>query len=298
MIAVNISQGLANQMFHYAFGRGLIHKGFDVVFDQTNYPPQSPHETIKLQDVFPGIEMKLMPKGHFKYVFPLPKNRIHAMFLNYMRNFHNKKGDEVYIDETSFAYIDGIEQQITRNCIFRGNWQSEKYFSHCKDDIKKQFTFLPLDEERNINIAKKMQMENSVAIHLRKGKDYLNNIYFGKGLCPVEYYISAIDYIKSHITSPTFYVFTDNPSWVQENLPNFGYTLINWNNVTGTRSFRDMQLMTFAKHNIICNSTYSWWGAWLNPNKDKIVIAPKKWVHPIHEYFRSTDIICDNWVRI
>lgn len=143
-----------------------------------------------------------------------------------------------------------------------------------------------------------MRNENSIAIHLRKGADYLKSDLMGKGLCPVEYYISAINYIKSHVDNPVFYVFTDNPNWVKENLPNFDYTLVDWNPVSGKRSFRDMQLMTYAKHNIIANSTYSWWGAWLNSNPDKIVIAPKKFFNPVNDFFSKSDIICEDWIAL
>lgn len=73
---------------------------------------------------------------------------------------------------------------------------------------------------------------------------------------------------------------------------------VNWNEVSGKRNFRDMQLMSCAKHNIIGNSTYSWWGAWLNPNPDKIVIGPKKFFNPINEFFSKSDIMCDSWIKI
>lgn len=302
MVVVNINAGLANQMFHYAFGRGLIAKGFDVVFDQTNFQPRKEwsFENVQLQDAFPNIEIKQMPKGKFKWVVTQhnTKNKWLLRLSRYMIKLHNLIGDEKYVLESKYAYCPRMENEITKNCIFRGFWQSEKYFEHCKEDIRKQFMFLPFDEEKNIKVAEKMANENSVAIHLRKGKDYLQSALMGKGLCTAEYYMSAIDYIRQHIDNPVFYVFTDNPSWVKENLPAFDYTLVDWNEVSGKRNFRDMQLMSCCKHNIIGNSTYSWWGAWLNPNPKKIVIGPAKFFNPVDKFFSKSDIMCEEWVKL
>lgn len=302
MIVVNINAGLANQMFHYAFGRGLIAKGYDIFYDQTNFSPrkQWSFESIRLQDAFPNLEIKQMPEGHFKWVCTeySDSNKLKKRIASKMRRLLSVIGYENYIIETTYAYQDAIESKISRNCIFRGFWQSEKYFKKCEEDVRKQFTFLPFDEPKNVETALKMKNENSVAIHLRKGKDYLASALMGNGLCGSDYYMRAIEYISERIINPVFYVFTDNPMWVKENLPKFDYTLVDWNEVSGKRSFRDMQLMSCAKHNIIANSTYSWWGAWLNPNPDKIIVAPKKFFNPINEFFSSSDILCDEWVKI
>ncbi len=302
MIAVNINAGLANQMFHYAFGRGLIAKGLDIVFDQSNFKPrkQWSFETIQLQDAFPNIEINQMPSGHFRWVCTefTDTSKLMKRLASKLRLLSNLFGREKYIIESSYAYHEGMERLATRNCIYRGFWQSEKYFKHCEGDIRKQFVFLPFDEQKNIEIASKMANENSVAIHLRKGKDYLESELMGKGLCGADYYMHAIEYIKERVDNPVFYVFTDNPSWVQENLLSFDYTLVNWNEVSGRRSFRDMQLMSCAKHNIIGNSTYSWWGAWLNSNPNKIVIAPKIFMNPITDFYKESDTICDSWIKI
>lgn len=302
MIAVNLNAGLANKMFHYAFGRGLMAKGLDVCYDTSNFVPNRgwTFEDITLRDAFPDIELKEMPGGHFKWVHVDNNDKREYMqkLSRYMRKIYEIIGYEKYIYEPSYAYVDGMEKRASKNCIYRGFWQSEKYFKHCEDDVRKQFTFLPFDEPKNIELSKKMANENSVSIHLRKGKDYLQSEMMGKGLCTAEYYMKALDYIRQHVDNPVFYVFTDNPSWLKGNMPDFGYTLVDWNEVSGKRSFRDMQLMSCAKHNIIGNSTYSWWGAWLNPNPDKIVVAPKKFFNPITSFYAKTDIVCDNWISL
>lgn len=300
MIAVNINAGLANQMFHYAFGRGLMTKGLDICFDQTNFKPRSQwsFEFVCLQDAFPNIEIKQMPAGHFKYVFPRDSNKFIAKFQGLMRKLHNVIGDEIYIMEPSFSYTDGMEKKAKRNCIYRGFWQSEKYFKHCKKDIQTNFLFKAFDEPENINLSNKMANENSVAIHVRKGADYLKFLELWDGTCPVEYYDCAIAYIKEQIENPVFYVFTDNPQWVKENIRDIEYTLVDWNPISGKKNFRDMQLMSCAKHNIIANSTYSWWGAWLNDNVQKIVIAPERWFKSGTFYGDTPDLVPEEWIRL
>lgn len=302
MIAVNVNAGLANKMFHYAFGRGLLAHGIQVVYDTVNFKPRKAwtFEDISLRDAFPGIELKEMPEGHFKW--GSVDNNDNPVFIKkiarYIRKIYSIVGYETYIFEHSYGYTSGMENYATKNCLYRGFWQSEKYFKHCESDIRKQFTFLPFDEKQNIELSKKMANENSVAIHLRKGKDYLQSELMGKGLCTEAYYRDAIAYIRSKVTNPVFYVFTDNPEWIKTHMPDFEYTLVDWNPVSGKRSFRDMQLMSCAKHNIIANSTYSWWGAWLNPNPEKIVVAPKKFFNPISPFFEKTDIVCDDWIAL
>ncbi|MBP3219334.1 MAG: alpha-1,2-fucosyltransferase [Prevotella sp.] len=302
MIAVNIHQGLANQMFHYAFGKGLAAKGLQVCFDQSNYKPELPHEFVRLQDAFPHIEIKQMPKGHFRLVYPSAeeKKRIHDCRLAFFfPKLLRKLGFEHYIFEKRYAYCEGMEQFATGNCIYRGHWQSEKYFKHCESDIRKQFSFLPFDEPGNIALAEQMANENSVSIHLRKSPDYIQSKVLGNGICDAEYYQNAINCIHQHISHPVFYVFTDNHQWVAENMDFLKeYTIVNWNPVSGSRSFRDMQLMSCCRHNIIANSTYSWWGAWLNPNPRKIVVAPKTYINPINTFFAEQDILPDEWIKI
>lgn len=292
MIAVNLCMGLGNKMFQYAFGRGLINKGYDIVFDVTNYTPYYPHESIQLDDVFPNIELPKMQEGNFPLLFP-KKQR----FPGYYRIKRFLKGcflKEHYYFLSTHAYVPEIEKKIKNNIIFHGDWQTEKYFLHCKDDIRKQFTFPQFDEKDNIIIAKKMASENSVAIHVRKGEDYTNPLFVN--ICTLDYYKKAIDIIKHKVKDPIFYIFTDSPEWVKSNFPELEYTLINWNE--GDKAFRDMQLMANAKHNIIANSTFSWWGAWLNPNPDKVVISPRIFFNPVRKYNRKTDIIPDSWIKV
>lgn len=117
--------------------------------------------------------------------------------------------------------------------------------------------------------------------------------------CPLDYYRKAIAYIKEKVDNPKFYVFADNPAWVTEHFNEFDYTLIEGNPPAGWGSHFDMQLMSYCKHNIISNSTYSWWGAFLNKNPEKIVILPHQWFNPKScEESTSEKVQCKGWVAL
>lgn len=296
MVVVGISEGLGNKMFHYAFGRYLMSKGLDVYYDTESYvpDPKLEHEKVKLTDAFPNIEMKLAPKISFPLIYAKSSHRSLNSLLMLLKKTVSLVSSKKYVIEKTHGYQADIYKQCKGDCFCLGHWQSEKYFTDIKDEILKQFEFLPFDEPRNVELAEKMAVENSVAIHVRKGKDYM----FSAHICDMGYYKRAIEYICSTVSSPKFYIFTDNTDWVSRNFADIEYTLVSWNHTTGSRSFRDMQLMTCAKHNIIANSSYSWWAAWLNPNPNKIVIAPKIFFEPYNSYYSESDELCDDWIGL
>ena len=279
-------------MFCYAFALGLKSKGYDVFIDEDSFIPRytMTFEDVHFEQIFPHISFSRTPKGKFHFCC------IQGRRGKALRRLSNLFLSSKYIEESSFEEILDVEKIISSNCCFIGQWQSEKYFGHAETEVRRQFEFLPFDEEKNIELANKMKMEESVAIHIRKGKDY--SIPFFSQTCPVEYYLNAIDYIKNNKKDPTFYVFTDNPEWVSENLSDFEYKLVDWNPTCGSRNFRDMQLMSCAKHNIIANSSYSWWGAYLNPNPDKIVVAPSQWFSPNEVGYKNNNIVPCDWIKM
>ena len=289
MVVVYIAAGLANKMFQYAFSRGLMSHGLDVFLDQTSFQPEWSFEDIALEEVFPNIEIKNAPNNMFSLAYK--KDLLSRIYRRMSSFFPNNR----YLMERPFIYDELIYKKATSNCIFCGLWQTELYFNFCEKDVRRNFVFTPFQDDQNIQLAEKMKNENSVAIHIRKGADYLKrNIW--DGTCSVEYYNQAINYLKEHVSNPVFYLFTDNPKWVEENLKDIDYKLVDWNPVSGKQSYRDMQLMSYAKHNIIANSTYSWWGAWLNNNPQKIVVAPKIWFNPKIE--KAPYIIPERWIRL
>ena len=179
-----------------------------------------------------------------------------------------------------------------------GVFQNAEMVDSVRSIAQDVFRFSPFEEAKNRQRQLQMQAENSVAIHIRKGRDYQSNQYL-KGTCPVEYYQRAVAYIRKHVENPKFYIFTDNPQWVRDNISFFEYTLIEDNPNSGWGSHFDMQLMSCCRHQIICNSTYSWWGAYLNTHPDKIVIGPHQWFNPNScEESTSERTLCRDWIAL
>lgn len=294
MVAVALTDGLANRMFQYAFGLGLKSQGVNVLYDRCHYKPKKSQtwEFVEITDAFPNLEIEYTKKWDFMFSFPgyIKGSRYLLKFLKLF------KVENVFI-EPSLRYIPHITEKIETKTLFYGHWQTEKYFENCVDMVRKQFVFSPFSENENIACCNKMAGEESVAIHVRKGKDY--RLWKSThGICEKDYYTRSINYIREKIKNPIFYVFTDNTQWVKENLIEIDYTLVDWNPIKGKFNYRDMQLMACCKHNIIANSTYSWWGAWLNKNPNKIIIAPEKWVNGLEQHLVDNDIIPARWIKM
>lgn len=153
-----------------------------------------------------------------------------------------------------------------RNSWFWGDWQRASYFQDAKLDIRLKDEYIT-DEMRQI--ADTMQTQNSVSVHIRR-TDYA--VY--DWILPPAYYDRAIERANELITDPRFYIFSDDPDWCRDNLP--AGEIIHNDEIT------DFWLMSKCKHNIIANSTYSFWAAYLNENSEKVVIYPRDWHIDIH----------------
>lgn len=292
---VYLCSGLANRMFQYAFYLSLKNKGYNVKIADNSIVKELKHEDVSITDIFKNVHYKKASKleiflmGGSNDIFSRSlRNRFQIYSPLYKRT----------------AAKDGFKKelfQLKHSAFHAGVFQSEKYFEDIKEQIIYSFKFQPFEEGSNNHLLQlKMEKENSVAIHIRKGKDYLEGAPY-QNTCDLQYYINAINYIRSNVQDPIFYVFTDNPSWVKNNLQKYiEYTLIDWNPSIGKGNHYDMQLMSLAKHNIIANSTYSWWGAWLNSNPQKIIIGPQIWFNPKLKEFNKKDlqILPDNWIRL
>jgi len=165
-----------------------------------------------------------------------------------------------------------------------------------EDEIRSEFTFkLPMSQQ-NTDIAKTISQTNSISLHVRRN-DFANNSRVNSihGLCSLDYYKSAISYIVERVKCPSFYVFSDDSTWVKRNLK-IDYPCEFVENNWGRESFNDMRLMSMCKHNIIANSSFSWWGAWLNPNPQKLVMAPKVWF--AMQDINTNDLIPNDWIRV
>ncbi|HOV15035.1 MAG TPA: alpha-1,2-fucosyltransferase, partial [Spirochaetota bacterium] len=146
-----------------------------------------------------------------------------------------------------------------------------------------------------INISNQIKNSNSVSIHVRRG-DYVGNIKTLNfhGVCEIDYYIDAINSIKQKVQNPLFFIFSDDIEWCKNNIKDENSIFIDFER----DDYVDMYLMTVCKHNIIANSSFSYWAAYLNQNFDKIVIAPKKWFKDDNQNKRTEGLIPEKWIRI
>jgi hypothetical protein len=196
-----------------------------------------------------------------------------------------------------------IKANIKKNAWYRynpfvktisGNWQSETYFKDAEKEIRSDLTLKKPLSEKAEEFKKLITASNSVSIHVRRG-DYAENdrTKMKHGLCSPEYYSKAIAYVNEKISSPKFFVFSDDIAWVKSNLNLPSSTVfVSGNNIS---ECEELVLMSTCKHNIIANSTFSWWGAWLNTSPEKIIVAPKIW---FASGIPENDLIPENWIRI
>lgn len=174
------------------------------------------------------------------------------------------------------------------------DWQSEKYLEDIEDIIKKEFTIKTPLSSINKSLLEDIRSKTSISVHLRGGDYVVGNKSTFHGVCSPEYYSEAIEHIRRHIQSPHFFIFTDDLEWARKHI-NFPepYTLVS---NTENPPWEEMIMMSTCKHNITANSTFSWWGAWLNNNSEKIVITPKKWFN--NKSINIEDLIPKTWIQI
>ena len=292
MIISNIIGGLGNQMFQYALGRATsIKNNIPLKLDTANYTSYGLHHGFELHNTF-NVNADLASKADVHSILGWQSSSIckRVLLKSSMSVFRRGK----FIVEPYFHYWDAINN-LGNDCYLHGYWQSEKYFLDIADQIRQDFIFRQPISKKNINTFNNISKVNAVSLHIRRG-DYVSNsqnlsIY---GLYSLEYYKAAIQYISSKVFNPHFYVFSDDIDWVRLNLRiNFPTLYVDHN--TGIESYNDMRLMSLCKHNIIANSSFSWWGAWLNQYASKIVIAPKKW------FANGTDVkdlLPESWVKL
>lgn len=268
--------GLGNQMFIYSLYYALKKNGAPVQIDASAYNLVQMHNGYELPSVFGIDPPEVCKKG------------MHAQWVRLLLHYKPKMFVYDEPQERTFEVFNTNKPYIT------GYWQSDMYFNACHDDLIRIFSFKSISE-RNIDISKEMQSVNSVSLHIRRG-DYLN-IPGAISVCTEEYYRNAIAIINESTIKPYFYIFSNDPAWscnFAKKL-DISYTIIDHN--TGENSYEDMFLMSQCKHNILANSSFSWWGAYLNTHNNPIRIAPKLWCKGHTESTLKSDTP-SNWIRI
>ncbi|MBA6224525.1 alpha-1,2-fucosyltransferase [Colwellia sp. MB02u-18] len=287
MKIVNIIGGVGNQLFQYAFYYSLKTKFNEVIkLDILRFDSYELHNGYELEKVFSINE---------NYCTLQEKNYISSGDAGLFRKIQRKLGlsnNHELIEQKNeeYKFIPRLLGNVHEATYYRGYWQSYKYFEHLESEIKSKLIFPPITEKKNLLLINTMENLNSVSIHIRRG-DYINHPEFG-GICGIKYYRSAIEKIENNIISPFYVIFSNDIEWCKENLKLTNAVYVDWNE--NEKSFRDLQLMSLCKHNIIANSSFSWWGAWLNNNSNKVVITPEQWM----KSKVCNDLIPDDWLKV
>jgi len=211
-------------------------------------------------------------------------------FSRWLRLWRKVQGR--YYREQSFAHDPKVSGLLPGR-LLNGFFQSEKYFVDHADTIRREFSLKePLSQKAQGYLREVESAPNSVSVHVRRG-DYVSDpkTTAFHGNCSWEYYESAMRHMRERVGGVSFFFFSDEPEWLVAQQ-------VDGVVVTGLSSHEDMFLMSRCKHQIIANSSFSWWGAWLNKNPDKIVIAPKRWFADEKMERQTGDLIPEGWIRL
>ena len=298
MVTVFLRGGLGNQMFQYAAGFSLAKKrndalSLDTVLLNDRFPrPGFTYRTYDL-DLF-SINPRLTKLSLLSGRIPLPGLWLGMDFID--MEVKVATGKKTIIREKEIIKSDKSVFFQKEDVILWGFWQSESYFEDYKDDVRTVFSFrFPLLGAATV-LAEEIKNSESVAIHVRRG-DYLSKknrkLYV---VTDIDYYKRAISYIGKKINNPRYFVFSDDMEWCKKNLRLPASAVYADAASSGEKGGDHLQLMSLCKHNIITNSSFSWWGAWLNKNKEKIIIAPQRWY--TDPFPTSVDIVPGSWIKL
>ena len=200
-----------------------------------------------------------------------------------------------FIQEKTYAFDPSI-LSLDGPLYLKGYWQSEKYFTSIGSQLHHEFQPITEPTRENADFLQSIDQRQAISVHVRRG-DYVQNAQTNAyhGTTSLDYYNKAAEHIMASVRQPVFYVFSDDSEWVKTNLNFDAPTEYMTHNGPG-HSHEDMRLMSRCKHHIIANSTFSWWGAWLGTNPEKIIIAPKKWFNQAG--LDDRDLVPASWYRI
>lgn len=295
MIIVKLQGGLGNQMFQYAIGRHLsiIHNTV-LKLDLSFLNDKTPRANFTIRNF--ELDAYNLVCDFSEYI-----GTEQFYGNNLLSKIRRKLGSLKQVNENGHQFNSKI-LELKGNIYLNGYWQSEKYFKSIKSNLHSEFRLKnslldKLENDESLQPIKELiNTTNSISVHFRRG-DYVSDSVTNQfhGTCSINYYQEAIKLIASKIQNPHFFLFTDDPEWLtnQKIIEGFPSTITITSNM-----HLDMYLMSLCKHNIIANSSFSWWGAWLNLNEEKLVIAPQRWFAKDVSNQQTQDLIPQNWIRI
>ncbi|AUQ60107.1 hypothetical protein PhaeoP30_03238 [Phaeobacter inhibens] len=283
MIITRLHGRLGNQMFQYAAGRALADRlGVSLALDSRGAELRGEGVLTRVfdldlatPDIWPPLRQRAplgyaLWRGLGQHLGTGPKLR-REVGLGYNPDF---------VDWSDNSYLHGY-------------WQSERYFAQSAERIRRDFTFPEYSNQQNAEMAARIGETNAISLHVRRG-DYLT--LAAHVLCDQAYYEAALAQVLDGLKGqPTVYVFSDDPQWAKENLPlPCDKVVVDFNGAD--TDYEDMRLMSLCKHNIIGNSSFSWWAAWLSQTPDRRVAGPAKWFGD--PKLNNPDILPPGWLRI
>ena len=292
MIVSHILGGIGNQMFQYAAGRSLAsHLNVCFKLDLNDFDRYTLHHGYELKRVF-DVPIEPTSPDELKSILGLRRLSLMKKILR-RKQFSILKGQK-FIVEPHFNFWSEFFS-LNSSAYLYGYWQSEKYFRTIEKVIRDDFTFKKPLSGNNLLIANQIDQTNAISLHIRRG-DYLTDLKTNRimSVCGISYYERAISYMAEKVLNPVFYVFSDDMDWVKQSI-SITYPTVYVDHNQGEDSYVDMQLMSLCGHHIIANSSFSWWGAWLNPNIKKMVVAPRLWFKNGNN---DSDLIPNKWIRL
>lgn len=292
-ITLRLAGGLGNQMFEYCALRSFMLDHNLMGNISLKGITNKTHNIYSLNHFYINKEVEIKKTETIKSKINHLIYGFYCVFLVHKKNgFQMMKKIQPILNYFGFycvpdGYMD-LQESTSKNQVMVGYYQSLKYFDKYKEILKEELTVKEKVSPKNKKILENIEKNNSVCIHIRRG-DYVGSNH---QVCTVEYYLKAIQEIKKHVNNPKFFVFSDDISWVKQNI-NFkeNVTYIDGNNP----NYEELRLMYSCKHFIISNSSFSWWAQYLTKNKKRITIAPSKWFQNPNQ---KVDIYEDDWIII
>lgn len=277
MIITRITDGFGNQLFMYACGYATAKRvGTSLAMD-TTILDTNPTRRFELNNLNLQCEKIISLKNiRGKWIKVVYRKMMHRCL---------RRKYKVYVEKTPYKFEKDI-LAVRDNTYISGYWQSPKYFSEYREDLLKIFTPQYSQARAALDYIKRVTSCNSVAIHIRLGD------YQKLGNClELSFYRKAIEFIQTSTSNPVFFIFSDDILEAKRILQNIDGKFIFVSYDSENLTLDDFFIMRSCKHQIIANSSYSWWAAWANENPEKIVICPEKgeW---------SGDFYPESWIKI
>lgn len=292
MIIVKLMGGMGNQMFQYAAARYLAWRHNTVLKLDISFleGDQQGNTTRKFELDHFSITAEKTSRWENVAMSGRGRSGLETVIARVIQKVAGYSG---YREK--WYHFDPSLLMLPDNVYLEGYWQTERYFTEISNIIRKEFTVNTPLTGKNQELSDEIRAVNAVAMHIRRG-DYVTNekISAKHCVCDLEYYLRAEDRIAQAVEDPCFYLFSDDPEWVADNLKlNHPVRYVS-NNIS--LACEDLRLMSLCKYHVIANSSFSWWGAWLSVSPDKLVIAPVRWFND--PSINTGDLIPRNWVRL